>query len=249
MRFRDEIKVGSNVRLRLMDEPGGRIVEERESHNIFVNYGREWISELIAWDTSMVQFRGDRIRFVAVGIGGTSQSMTMANVQALGYNGFADYWDYDSPFTSLSTGGLATGNTTGTTGPVQTDQDPLVTGLEYPVQMTDQDYYDEVKMPASFPEAGIVRFTAVLGYNDVSFGAFTTVPLSEIGLFTGSTTEGVTDQSMPPLDATEQRDPTGAGPPYYPPIGTRYMVAYNTFPTLSKTNAFVLQVDWELRFS
>jgi len=27
------------------------------------------------------------------------------------------------------------------------------------------------------------------------------------------------------------------------------MVAYNTFDTLSKTSAFVLQFDWEIRFS
>lgn len=255
MRFREDIKVGSNVRLRLMEEPGGKVVDQRESHNIFVNYGREWIAELVAYESSLTPFREDRVRYMAVGIGGTSQLMTAANVRALGYNGYLydgggnNTWDYDSPFTSLSTGSYATGNTAGVTGPVQTDQDPTVTGLEYPVQITDQNYYDEVKAPASFPESGVVRFTGVFGYNDVSFGSATTVPLSEIGLFTGSATEGVTSTVQPPLDSAEQRDPTGGGPPFYPAVGTRYMVAYNTFSTLSKTNAFVLQVDWELRFS
>jgi len=244
MRFKENIKVGSNVRLRLLDEPGGKIFDQRESHNIFVDYGREWISEIIAYDTALTPFRGDRVRYVAVGIGGTSQTMPSATIRTAGYAGFADDWDYVG--SNLSTGG--TGGT-GTADPVQTDQDPIVTGLEYPVQMTDQNYYDEVKQPASFPEAGVVRFTAVLGYSDVSYGSFTTVPISEVGLFSGSATEGVQNTNYPPLDAAEQRDPTGAGPPYYPPVGTRFMIAYNTFSTLNKTNAFVLQIDWELRFS
>lgn len=260
MRFREEIKVGSNVRLRLLDKPGGRVVEQRESHNIFVNYGREWIAELTAYETTLTPFREDRIRYMSVGIGGTAQQLSVSAIQGLGYNGYLydgsgnNTWDYASPFTTLDTGGYATGNTTGVTGAVQTDQDADVTGLEYPVQIaaptaSTPSYYNEVKAPTSFPTAGIVRFTGVLGYSDVSFGAATSVPLSEIGLFTGSASEGVTDTVQPPLDSNEQRDPTAGGPPFYPAIGTRYMVAYNTFSTLSKTNAFVLQVDWELRFS
>lgn len=249
MGYEDNIKVGSNVRLRLLDQPGGSIVEERESHNIFLNYGREWISELAAYDASLTPFRGDRVRFVGVGIGGTDQTMAYTAVQSMGYSGFADDWQFGGYPGSedLSKGGEGG---TGTAGPTQTDSDPTVTGLEYPVQMTDQDYYEEVKMPASFPEAGIVRYTAVLGYADVSYGSYTAVPLSEVGLFTGSVTEGVVNQEYPPLDATESRGPyPPASSNYYPPIGTRFMIAYNTFATLTKTSAFVLQIDWELRFS
>lgn len=244
MSFRDDIRVGSNVRLQLREKPGGRVVDKRESHNIFVNYGREWISELTAYDSSLVPFRNDRVRYVGVGIGGTTQGIPSAQIRTAGYAGFADDWDYVG--SDLSTGG--TGGT-GTADPTQTDQDPTVTGLEYPVQITDQNYYDEVKLPSSFPEAGVARFTVVLGYSDVSFSSFTSVPISEVGLFVGSVTEGVQNVDYPPLDATESRDPTGAGPPYYPPVGTRFMIAYNTFDTLTKTNAFVLQIDWELRFS
>jgi hypothetical protein len=249
MRFREDIKIGSNVRLRLLDKPGGDVVEQRESHNIFTDYGREWISELSAYDASLVPFRGDRIRWVGVGIGGDSQSLTYTAVQALGYGGFADDWQYGGyPGSEDLTRGGEGG--TGGVGPSQNDTTPSVTGLEYPVQMTSQNYYDEVKQPASFPEAGIVRFTAVLGYTDVSYGSYASVPMSEIGLFTGSATEGVTDRQMPPLDSAKSRGPyPPATTDYYPPVGTRFMVAYNTFPTLTKTSAFVLQVDWELRFS
>lgn len=247
--LKDDLKVGSNVRLRLMDAPNGEVFEERESHNIFVDYGREWISELVSYDTGMAAFRNDRVRYVAVGIGGTDQTVPYATVQAMGYAGFADDWQYFGyPGAEVLTRGGEGG--TGTTGPVQTDSDPTVTGLEYPVQIASQDYYDEVKMPATFPEAGVVRFTAVLGYNDVSYGTYTAIPLSEIGLFTSSLTEGVQNQDYPPLDAAEFRgDYPPASGNFYPPVGTRFMVAYNTFATIVKTNAFVLQIDWELRFS
>ena len=250
MRFKDDIKVGSNVRLRLLSRPNGEVVDERESHNIFVNYGREWISELVAYDTAFTAFRSDRINYVAVGIGGVQQTNTTAFVRGLGYAGYADDWDYGGA--PVNPGDLTQGGEggTGTADPAQTDSDPTVTGLEYPVQINSLNYYDTVKKPATFPEAGTVRLTAVLGYTDVSYGSYTSVPLSEIGLFTASATEGVTNTAYPPLDATEQR---GDYPPtsgdYFPPAGTRYMVAYNTFPTLTKTSAFVLQVDWELRFS
>lgn len=195
-----------NVHITLRDKPHGRIVEERKTHNIFLNYGREWLSELVALDASGATFRTDRIRYMAFGIGGTRQLLSVSTIQSL-YGGWSGY-----------------------TTPTQTDTDPTVTGLEYPVEVTGSDYYDDVKQPATFPEAGIVRFTSIAGYYEISYIAGpTSVPLSEIGLFT----EGVTDQSVSPE----------AAPP------ERYMVAYNTFDTLSKTQDYVLQVDWELRFS
>jgi len=95
------------------------------------------------------------------------------------------------------------------------------------------DYYDLISQPNTFPgTTGVIRFTAVLGLLEVSFGAHPSVPLSEIGLFT----ESVTDESIPPVVS-------GALP------AEKFMVAYNTFDTLSKTTSFILEVDWELRFS
>jgi len=243
MKLFDEVKIRSNVLVTLRDKPGGHIVEERRGHNIFLNYGREWLSELIALNTGYTPFRSDRIRYMSFGVGGTSQvvasaTMRSTGVGGYGYTGFPDDWNYSNP-ANLSTGGFGGA---GAGDPAQTDTDPAVTGLEYPVQVTDQDYYDDAAAPASFPAAGIARFTAVLGYNEVSFGAFTSVPISEIGLFT----ESVPFQNVPPLDEGIQVTPPI---PAKPPLGVRYMVAYHTFDSLSKTSAFVLQVDWELRFA
>lgn len=200
------IKREVNVDITLRDRPNGRIVERRRGHNIFLNYGREWLSELTSLDSGAVPFRNDRIRYMALGIGGTSQLLSVATIQAI-YTGWSSY-----------------------TTPAQADTNPAVTGLEYPVEIVASDYYDDVSQPATFPEAGIARYTVVAGYNEISYpGGPTSVPLSEIGLFT----EAVPSQSTPPT----------AAPP------ERYMVAYNTFDTLSKTPAYVLQIDWELRYS
>lgn len=195
-----------NVDITLREKPHGKIVQRRRTHNIFLNYGREWLSELSSLDAGGVPFRSDRIRYMALGIGGTSQLLSVATIQAL-YSGWSTY-----------------------TTPVQTDIDPTVTGLEYPVEILSGDYYDDVSQPATFPQAGIARYTVIAGYNEISYpGGPPSVPLSEIGLFT----EAVPNQATAPV----------AAPP------ERYMVAYNTFDTLSKTPSFVLQIDWELRYS
>lgn len=234
------ISVSSNVRLSLRPHVDGPIVEQREDHNIFLDYGREWISELIALDSGYTSFRDDRIRYMAFGIGGTRQLVSSATIRTT-WAGFPNHWGYTTPG-DTTTGGYGDDGTAGSGDPTQTDSDPSVTGLEYPVQVESSDYYDDIVAPATFPEAGTVRFTAVLGYNQVSFGSATSVPLSEIGLFT----ESVTAQDLPPLPSDREVTPPV---PSNPPIGVRYMVAYNTFDTLSKTSEFVLQVDWELRFA
>lgn len=219
------IRLESNVFLKLKDK-AGEVVERRTSHNIFLNYGRDWLSRLIALDTGGAFFRSDRIALMAVGIGGTRQRVASDNIRGVtpgspyNYPGFPNDW----------VGGSGTGD------PTQTDVDPTVTGLEWPVEVLNPgtaDYYDQVSRPATFPGSiGVVRFTSVFGLNEISFGSHTTVPLSEVGLFT----EGVTDETVPPVVA-------GTLP------AEKFMVAYNTFDTLSKTTSFVLEIDWELRFS
>ncbi len=215
------IQMESNVFLKLIDPDSDKVVEERESHNIFVNYGRDWIAHLISLATigPDTYEREDRIRYMAFGIGGQSQLILPATIHAT-YPGYAQDW-----------GGVG-----GPTSPLQTDTDPSVVGLEWPVLVNNTEWYDDISAPATYPDVGIVRYTSVLGTSEVSFGSYTSVPLSEIGLFT----QGITTQ---PGGLTTEPILYGALPV------TKYMVAYNTFDTLSKTSAFVLQVDWELRFS
>lgn len=224
------IEISSNVRVQLIDKDG-RVEEEREDHNIFVDYGREWIAELMALQSLSpdTAFRSDRIRFMAFGIGGTNQNIATATINTMQAGAYPQW-------------GKAFDGVTGGVDPVQTDSDPTVTGLEWPVVIREPtpgvaDYYDDVAAPAVFPDTGIVRLTAVLGYDEVSYigslGSFTSVPISEVGLFT----ESVTAQTVVPWNAT------------HAPAGERFMVAYHTFAPLTKTNKFVLQTDWELRIS
>lgn len=213
------MSVESNVVLRLKDPSTGKTKDKRESHNIFLNYGRDWIAHLVSLDTSDV-YRDDRIKHMAFGIGGTKQQVSAADIRdATKYN----YQDYPNNW----------GAPPGTGDPSQTDTDPTVTALEWPVLIEASDYFDTIARPHTFPgTTGVVRFTCVIGTSQISYGARTTVPLSEVGLFT----EGVDGtQDVPPI--------VGVGG------SEKYMVAYNTFDTLSKTADFVLQVDWELRFS
>jgi hypothetical protein len=207
----------SNVHIVMREAKSRKKIEERDSHNIFINYGRDWLAHVIALQAAGVPFREDRIRYMAYGIGGTAQIVASADIRTTyGYPDFPDAWN----------GGGGSGD------PQQTDTDPTVLGLEWPVEVTSGDYYDEVAAPAVFPgSTGVVRFTTVLGQADISFGSHLTVPISEIGLFT----ESLTQTDAPTV---EQAIPT-----------EKYMVAYNTFDSLSKTTAFVLEVDWELRFS
>jgi len=219
------IHIYQNVDITLREKPNGRVVERRKKHNIFVDYGREWISELVALNVGDAAFRSDRVKYMAFGIGGTRQRVDSATLRSTGAGGYG-YTGFPNDWTAPSgTGGAGSGD------PAQTDIDPAVTGLEYPVEVTLSNYYDSISQPATFPTPGIVRFTAVLGYAEISFSSYSSVPLSEVGLFTQSALlNGLSDAPLP-------------APP------TRFMIAYNTFDTLHKTSAYVLQVDWELRFS
>lgn len=221
------IRVESNVHIKKIRESTGKVEETRDSHNIFLDYGRDWIAHLIALQTISPDstFRDDRLRYMAVGIGGTSQLLDHTTIEATSHgdwDGYAQNW-----------GGGAAG------APTQEDVDPTVLGLEWPVLVDTGEYYDDISAPVTFPVGtiGIARFTTVLGVNEVSFGTHTSVPLSEVGLFTQRVYSDLGGLSTPPV--------VWPGETY----AEKAMVAYNTFDTLSKTNAFVLQFDWELRFS
>lgn len=216
------IKIESNVVLTARNKRG-KIVERRDSHNIFLDYGRDWIAHLVGLDTAGAFFREDRIKYMAFGIGGTAQKIASADIRnpaIYNYPGYPNDW----------VGGAGSGD------PTQTDVDPSVTALEWPVLVSTNNYFDLCSQPHTFPgTVGVIRFTSVLGLNEVSFGGYPSVPLSEIGLFTAGDPTAL-DTTQAPVIA--------AGLP-----AEKFMVAYNTFDTLSKTTLFYLEVDWELRFS
>jgi hypothetical protein len=113
----------------------------------------------------------------------------------------------------------------------QTDTDPTVTTLERPVRVSGGStaypgsggdvWLGQIQAPATHSVATSATFSRLFAETDVSYSPFLTVPMSEIGLFTNAASPSVYNNTC---------------------------VAYDTFDTISKTNAFQLQVDWTVSF-
>ena len=114
----------------------------------------------------------------------------------------------------------------------QTDINPKVIRLERPVRVTGSStiapsyspsdvWLGQVQAPPEFPTGRSVTFRRSFGITEVSYAPYLSVPLSEVALFTG-------DAMVNNFNNTP--------------------VAYDTFDTLSKTDAFDLEIAWTLRF-
>lgn len=176
----------------------GKIVDRRATHNIFVDIGRAWIAQLITGEVTTT------ISYMGLGIGGTKQSNPIVD---------------EPPLTVYPTVGAHS----------QTDTDVTVLALERPVRITSghteltpgEDVWLKAAAAPSHPAPNRTRFTCIFSELDVSFGAFSAVPVSEIGLF------------------TSEKDPL---------IRTNQLVAYDTFVPIPKTTALQLEVRWHVIF-
>lgn len=207
MRFADDIEVKQN--LRLVARERGKIVTVREGHNIFLNLGREWLAHLISLSSldPDVAERSDRVKYMGLGIGGTRQ-LALAHANSAPY-------------------GTAYGGTN-----IQTDTDPLVTALERPVRISGSQtpypglagdiWIGAVQAPPTHTTATQTTFRRLFGQAEVSYASFSSVPLSEIALFTSAS------------------DPQNFA---------NTAIAYDTFDTISKTGEIELEAVWTLKFS
>lgn len=201
----------------------GKIVGRRKGHNIFLDLGRAWLPDVIAYSSlpggspppatpvTKVDERG--VRYMGLGIGGTRQNLT-------GVVGAA-------PYSTHYPGSL-----------LQSDADPGVQRLERPVRLTAANpgspalppydaadvWLGQVQSPAVKPTPSSVRFTRVFSNNEISFGPFLSVPLSEVLLVLHSTNPSFVNA----------HNNTG--------------VAYDTFDPFQKTLNVAFQFDWDLRF-
>jgi hypothetical protein len=113
----------------------------------------------------------------------------------------------------------------------QTDLDPSVTRLERPVRVTGGStgypgdiadvWLGQVQAPPIHEVSTQSTFHRLFSILEVSYLPFQVVPLSEVGLFTGAAN---------------------------PNLFNNTMVAYDTFDTLSKTDAFELEIAWSIKF-
>lgn len=210
MKLLEKIEVRQNpVRLTIRER--GKIVGRREGHNIWVDLGREYLAGRVSFqsygpDTPQ---RSDAIKYIGFGIGGSRQvAPSVAN---------------SAPMSTAYPGTNA-----------QTDTDPAITTLERPVRISGSttipsDPYNPadvwlgtIQAPPIHMQPTEVTFRRLFGQTEISYSTFTTVPLSEVGLF------------------TSLANPVGQ------PFNT--LVAYDTFDTISKTGAFEIEVEWTVRF-
>lgn len=171
MRFVDSIEVKQN--LSLVARERGKIIERREGHNIFLDLGREWLAELIGYQSFSpdTPFRNDRVKYMGFGIGGSRQlAAATAN---------------SAPISPPYTGSNA-----------QTDTDPSVIRLERPVRVSGS----TTAYPGIAGDAWVgiigsadpntvptqVTFTRIFSQIEISYGTFLSVPLSEAMLFTSA---------------------------------------------------------------
>lgn len=209
MRFQATVEVKNNLKITARER--GKIVQRREGHNIWVDLGREYLASLIA----LVSYgpdtpeRNDRIKYMGFGIGGTRQvAPGVANVapMSVAYPGTNLQTDLDPSVTTLERPVRVSGTTTSPSGPY----DPADVWL------------GTIQAPPIHNTATQVTFRRLFTQTEVSYSTFTTVPLSEVMLFTSAAT------------------------PIGQPLNTG--VAYDTFDTISKTGALALEVEWTVRF-
>ena len=225
--------VPGNVEI-IARERGKKIHEHcRHSHNIWVNLGREYLPRVIAPNDTFTDHYietgpSDRefIRYMGLGCGGEDQWHPSA---------------YSSPIKDDYPPGFAQGST----GNSYSDDDLTIQTLERPIAISKSGgnliWLGSISTPVEFLSSSKtlrVRrlFTEPECNNDGGVGPYTTVPLSEIGLFL---------QTADP-DAADVYDvgnfPTMIG------AGRQQVMAYNTFESIPKTVSFSLEVLWELRF-
>lgn len=207
----------------------GKIVARREGHNVFVDLGRQWLSNYISLLPGDVPADPRSIRYMGVGIGGieqTEQAMVTSPPISLAYPvGFDPH---------------------GTSGFEYKDYCPIsptITTLELPVRVFgSQNPYsvptliDEwlVDMAPGWPYGGIIThptpystaYRIILdgSLGHVVYGTFTEMPISEAGLYNNFSL-----------------NPTGF------PYGNT-LFAYHNFPAVIMTTAHTLEIIWHVRF-
>lgn len=205
-RLADSIELRSNYSLVFRER--GKIVKRHESKNIVTNLGRQFMARVITASAfagaGFTRTSNEIIRYIGFGVGGDRQNSPVAAAAPIS----TDY--------------------AGTN--VQTDSDLTVVGLERPVRVNaDPLWMTELATPGTFgdpPDPVSTTFTAAFTETDLSYGAYTSVPLSEIGLF---------------KSGADPAEANGA-------IGGGHLVAYDTFSTIHKTGLWSCTVRWQFRF-
>lgn len=199
----------------------GEVLETRHGNNVWVGYGREYLSKLIALSSIApdVPYDDRRVSHMGFGIGSVlQQEMILVSTPPLStaYPGTNTY-KKEYPLAPL----------------IETLERPVrISGGSTPYPGAPSDVWLKEPPPPSFQTifpggtTGEVVFRALLdgttaGANDIVYTPFTYMPLSEVGLF---------------LDDADVNAPFGS------------LVAYFSFVTIPFAVETQLEVSWKVRF-
>jgi hypothetical protein len=137
---------------------GEEVVGHHRGHNIWLNTGRQWLRDMLTYSSysPLTAPETRRIAYIGLGIGGFRQGNAAALVPPL---------SDDYPGSNR-----------------QTDMNPGVTSMERPCRVAAGQYL-RLLDPPTFPVPNVVRYAATFGPTDLTYGGYTYLPLSEIGLF------------------------------------------------------------------
>jgi hypothetical protein len=224
MNFKEGIQLKSNVFI-IARERGKKVPGLcRDSHNVWVNLGREYLADVISPLAGFTGHVNDYfVRFMALGIGGDSQRVDIATL----------YPTLDSHYPGQN---------------IFDDTLITVAYLERPVKVTGTAgtgaaagvWMSDVSAPPTKPVATTVEFDVLFSESDLHLsGSYPAVPLSEIGLMLSNETA-----SRPSNEVYDY----GSPPDYINAATRQQVVAYNTFETLIKTSSVSLELHWQIQF-
>lgn len=162
MKISDGIKILTNITFTLTDLEGK--VTEKQTHNVYLNYGRDWLLKLMCYNAPgpPAVLENNRVCYMGIGIGGDKQVSTIPPQVDTDYYGTN----------------------------VQSGMDVTVQYLERPVRVKEVgalDYWlQEIVHPPTFnatPPPYFVKFICNFGATEISYAPYYVVPMSEIGLF------------------------------------------------------------------
>lgn len=219
-----------NVRVRTLDKDG-YVQDEHVGRNIYLDEGRNWLSLLMSYQAAAypvvpgaappaTNLEG-RVAFIAVGVGGREQVAPAAVWPPPTGSPFWDAWSV--PWLVDHPAGVPTWNFD--------DTDTAITGLELETQISAGVYAKPISLvtlPAAPPYTWIT-FTAIFAVGDLNpvYGG-ADVPISEAAIFPANIVGGNVEE---PDDVYVQGS----------------ALAYESFPTITKTGVVQLEIAWCFR--
>jgi hypothetical protein len=211
----------------------GRLIQEIHEHNVLAYYGRQMLADIIGENppnAAPTPVRDERVKYLGLGVGGRYRN-ALATQSPL-----VDSYPPGSAEHRVLQDNLFIGYTSGNQYNQNTPYDPLLATLELPVRVTgSEDAYPGQPLDTWLVGAPNLYCTHLSSQEltvhakvdasagDYVYGSFTSVPITEAGLFTNTSS------------------PTGD--PY------QQLLAYVGFDTLLLTPTSTVEFVWRVRFA